>query len=1354
MPQQDVDYDALAKEHGGVPSKEINYDDLAAQHGGTPVKAAKPSAPVSVDYDALAKEHGGTASHLTDPETKAAVARLQDHPVEGASFSAAPSIWQSLKTAVAHPINYLKEVEEDTQEGGGRTVVGRTLGHMQHGSMDDTGYSADKTGIAPIMAGPLQGPVKAVRGALRIMTPPDANKPVGDQLKEAVGGLNELVGGAFQTPGAAIAVIDPAFLPKAVAGGVAQHYAEKGLKAIDVPDEYAQLGGNVAAVLGAHSVEDPSLLVRGAAKTADTVVGKPVRYGLKKILPDTVAPAIEEHIHVPGRTVGLEPSEKALSGLNTEVDAARSHLAIAERNLNRSVSAGIEPTEGVKAAYNRAKNEFTEAIERQAVAEENIPLEKNITNRINLAKNSPSLASRGTDPNIVEAPSPSEYAERWRTPEKKAEYYGQSILFGPKKPNVPYTRMPEVFGEIETPDARSASGELIPREIANVISSKPQGTEGASALGRIALPPKEALASPSNSSPVERIESVIPEAGEIAKNVEEKAHEFGVQLPAESATARSGLKPIDLSRLEPLLNEATGAKSLEPNVPLREQGLGKIKTSGEEPKKLSSDPRKAVLQKAGARPEEIATILQRGTRFDPTSKVGLSKLVEHFGVDLGDAAIGRGKADVAAGTHLPPHEVLQRIIDAGHTPADMVNAINEGKHLPPVSGGSQGSEHAPTFYSKAERVAKEKVSTGSGDSMLSALRNNGVKESEIADLGLDDFLKGKSKVTKEDLQRFITANKPQLKDVDLGGPVNEQRLSLTKLRDKAYMENNQLWSDVLRREPLSTELFNAMEKGDPEEVIQRMPENVRDAAYRFVVTDSLLRNYDSALAKMQPNASPKYGKWTLPGELKNYTERLITLSGNEPEPSPLEWKQNHRGKWAWFSGKDQVSGAYPEESDIDNARQSITLPVGAKQFRSSHWEEPNVLAHVRYDERPSTDGKKTLFLEEIQSDWHQQGKQIGYRAPLSGTQLPDGVFVTRDGDEFQVVSREGNRLLNRNYGSEREAIRAANEHYGPNRYRTGVPNAPFKNNWHELAIKKMLREAAEKGYDRLAWTTGDQQADRYDLSKHIGSIEYDMNSKTLIARNPEGRKVIEEEMEPNQKELARYIGEEPAKKLMDQIEDHPGPVNEDHLWSMYADYYQIREVPDPDDHDGARYAVVFDGDREPLETFDTETAAHRYIEDQIRFEVENYEHEPNPSIRGLDLKTGGEWAKALYDRAIPNFLKSYAKKWGAKVGTTEVSTAEPHSLRYEIVDPQGNVEDAFRNQDGAEHAVSQYNETHRGPGQWTVRDKGKTEKVHSIEITPAMRKSLLQEGQPISQNEPDDLIPTKQKGFEHIEVAV
>ncbi len=39
-------------------------------------------------------------------------------------------------------------------------------------------------------------------------------------------------------------------------------------------------------------------------------------------------------------------------------------------------------------------------------------------------------------------------------------------------------------------------------------------------------------------------------------------------------------------------------------------------------------------------------------------------------------------------------------------------------------------------------------------------------------------------------------------------------------------------------------------------------------------------------------------------------------------------------------------------------------------YRSSHWDEPNVLAHVRTNDR-AVGGKPALHLEEIQSDFGQ-----------------------------------------------------------------------------------------------------------------------------------------------------------------------------------------------------------------------------------------------------------------------------------------------------------------------------------------------------------------------------------------------
>ncbi len=596
-----------------------------------------------------------------------------------------------------------------------------------------------------------------------------------------------------------------------------------------------------------------------------------------------------------------------------------------------------------------------------------------------------------------------------------------------------------------------------------------------------------------------------------------------------------------------------------------------------------------------------------------------------------------------------------------------------------LGGDAENNELAPTFFSKAEQVTNQKVSTGSGDSILAALRNNGVKDSEIQWLGLDDYLKGKPKVSKADLQQYINEHKIALNETNLGGDDWKNARDLNIQRNKVYAENNGLWADHLRYADGSTDLFNAMKEGrDIEPVIAKMPAEVQEPARRFVETDQQVRDLDKQIADTEKNVKPsKYESYTLPGDKDNYTEKLLTLpSDNSAVRQAYENAENERN--TYISTGSLVPGDVELRfQDAQTAMRKAANANASKTFQSSHFDEPNVLAHTRFDDRTSLDGKKTLLLEELQSDWHQKGKKEGYQNPAPTT-LPEGIFISPEDGKFQVVNREGNPLLSRLFGSEQEAKTAALTHYGQGAGNPGVPDAPFKSDWHELVLKRMLRHAAENGYDRLAWTTGDQQAGRYDLSKHIGRVTYDPTDNTLQAFDPNGKNVLLETVEPTASDLSEYIGKEPAQKLMDKID---------------------------------AYKPAGNGEDEP----------------------------DIPELKGLDLKIGGDWAKALYDRAIPNFLNKYGKKWGAKVGSTDVDTTPSGSLRYEIVDPKGDVQDAFRNRAGADEAAQGYNEAHRGRGKWTVRDNGTTEKVHSIDITPAMKKSVLTEGQPIAENTPQPI---------------
>ena len=98
----------------------------------------------------------------------------------------------------------------------------------------------------------------------------------------------------------------------------------------------------------------------------------------------------------------------------------------------------------------------------------------------------------------------------------------------------------------------------------------------------------------------------------------------------------------------------------------------------------------------------------------------------------------------------------------------------------------------------------------------------------------------------------------------------------------------------------------------------------------------------------------------------------------------------------------------------------------------------------------------------------------------------------------------------------------------------GVPDAPFKKTWPELLLKRMIRYAAESGYDGISWTPGEQQADRYRLSKHIralDAVKFDDGNYDLTARMP-GGEWRDLGVKIPEAELPEYVGKELAQKIV------------------------------------------------------------------------------------------------------------------------------------------------------------------------------------------------------------------------------
>ena len=48
-----------------------------------------------------------------------------------------------------------------------------------------------------------------------------------------------------------------------------------------------------------------------------------------------------------------------------------------------------------------------------------------------------------------------------------------------------------------------------------------------------------------------------------------------------------------------------------------------------------------------------------------------------------------------------------------------------------------------------------------------------------------------------------------------------------------------------------------------------------------------------------------------------------------------------------------------------------------------------------------------------------------------------------------------------------------------------IKDFPFKNNWYELTLKRLIRYAADNGFDAISIPKGKVVQDRYQLTKRI-----------------------------------------------------------------------------------------------------------------------------------------------------------------------------------------------------------------------------------------------------------------------------
>ena len=154
---------------------------------------------------------------------------------------------------------------------------------------------------------------------------------------------------------------------------------------------------------------------------------------------------------------------------------------------------------------------------------------------------------------------------------------------------------------------------------------------------------------------------------------------------------------------------------------------------------------------------------------------------------------------------------------------------------------------------------------------------------------------------------------------------------------------------------------------------------------------------------------------------------------------------------------------------------------------------------------PDAEGKKVLFLEEVQSDWGQQGKKSGFANTEQISKLRDEETKLRDSvkknkgkitadtpdDVYNKIRNENKLLEEQIYAIQTKITDLQSK---------STPAAPFVTetpSWTKLGLKVALKEAVKQGADKIAWSTGEQQNSRYDLSKQVDKI--------VVQKQPDGR---------------------------------------------------------------------------------------------------------------------------------------------------------------------------------------------------------------------------------------------------------
>jgi hypothetical protein len=505
-------------------------------------------------------------------------------------------------------------------------------------------------------------------------------------------------------------------------------------------------------------------------------------------------------------------------------------------------------------------------------------------------------------------------------------------------------------------------------------------------------------------------------------------------------------------------------------------------------------------------------------------------------------------------------------------------------------------KEAPQFYSQLETALTEtNQKTWNKAQLEGFLAKQGVKTEEMKWSGIQEYLDGlddNAKVTTQELMDMV--NQPQLEKKVLGSKGGDPKQSY-----------------YYREFP---EVKNLIDKSNSKEDFQLLLENDYDAYKAIMKKHPELEEADDFAEAVADDIfeadsgifETKYKDYTSKDiDGTNYREELTTLP-IKMDVDSSKFKITREEKINRLSGNVQSNaivtydgkqiGKYEgtlTDSEIKKLAVSETKKEVGASYKSSHWDEANVLYHVR--KQDAKIGKdKTLLIEEVQSDWHQDGRKKGYKTEFTKQEETiwedyENIWEGISNDEIDLTGILGHTNMDKALELTAKKHNISTEEVkNIIKFKENgiVPQAPYSKTWHEKAMKDQIAEAVEKDYDRVAWVSGKTSADRYSLAKQINELEYIKNTDgtfDVVADVKGGGYVQKTKL--SEKELADSFGKEMAEKIISSEKNRA-------------------------------------------------------------------------KLKGLDLEVGGEGMKGFYDQMLPKWTDKYIKKYGSKVEVKKLANGQ------------------------------------------------------------------------------------------------